>query len=648
MAMIVAAVAGSATATYVGTTLAYGAVAGAVAGAIVVGIIGKTFADPPPSLSDFGAGGNRDFLLTKRATNAAIPIVYGTRRVGGTIVFIATYLNFLALNVVLAEGEIEGITTIYLDGALSTHSKFTGLISGANYNGTATQAGDATLASWFTYYSTTAHRLAGTAYMSIRLKYNPEAFPSGTPAINALVKGTKIYDPRNTLTAYSTNPALCVRDYLTNERYGRGITTDSIDDASFIASANYCDELITVAGDNIKRYVCNGAVNTLDSSIDILKKMLTCCRGFLVFSGGKYKLMIDKPELPSFTFSEDNITGGWNITLGGKTSQFNSIKANFFNASKDYQEDVATVKSDGLKTLDGGIILEHTLDLPFTTDITRATILAVIILNQSRQNITCSFTATIEGLKAEVGDVVYIKHDTPGWTPLNSGQGKKFRVVSILLKNNEEVVITASEYADEVYDFGTITVLDPAPNTALVPISATEEYVDVSVTEPKIANNAISSTKIVNEAVSFAKMAKGTPGYFMGFAPDGSAFELNLADSGVISGLQDSISDNTSEISNNTSEISNNTSLISNNTSEISNNTSLISDNTSEIGNNTSEISSLADVVSGLGSIDNEIIDAVNNNAGQIDSISGDISDIVAILSDHDGRLSDIESNCCD
>jgi hypothetical protein len=308
---------------------------------------------------------------------------------------------------------------------------------------------------------TSAHRLQGTAYVYLRLTYDQEMFPGGIPTITADVKGVKVYDPRTSTTAWSDNPALCIRDYLTNTRYGRGIDSSLIDDTSFSAAANYCDELVTIGGESIKRYTLNGVVDTSRTSLDNIKEMLTACRGFLVFTGGKYRLIIDKPETATFTFDEDNITGSWSIGLGNKQNTFNRIRVNFFNPDRSWQPDVTAVESTALRANDNGLLLEREIELPFTTSEARAKAIATMNLNQSRQQVTCEFTATIEGLRCEVGDVVNITHETPGWS------AKKFRIVEMALQSTDEVRIKAIEYDATVYDFGTIPASDPTPNTNL-------------------------------------------------------------------------------------------------------------------------------------------------------------------------------------
>ena len=448
-----------------------------ILGAVVAGALVGKFSDNKNNTQ-----ADQGILLNKSANDAAIPIVYGLRRIGGTRAFIEATGNkneYLHVIIAICEGEIESFESIYLNDVLSTDDRFDGVLDITTKTGSDSQTGIViTDTDWGT-----AHALKGTAYIYAKLKFDREVYPSGLPTITADLKGVKVYDSRTSTTAWSDNPALCIRDYLINGRYGRGIETSLIDSATFNAAANYCDNMITIGGVSKKRYTLNGVVDTAQGSMEILKSLLTACRGFLVFTGGKYKLVIDKPETAAFTFSEDNIIGAWSISLGHKNNQFNRMRTNFFNPERNWQPDIAVVDSTTLRTQDNGLLLEKTIELPFTSDIDRAKMITTINLNQSRQAITCEFTATIDGLLVEVGDVVYIKHSTTGWETINSNAGKLFRVMRITLQNNDEVRIMAIEYDANAYDYGTIQTSDGAPNTNLPDVSAIEPPVGLSVSE---------------------------------------------------------------------------------------------------------------------------------------------------------------------
>jgi Putative phage tail protein len=257
-------------------------------------------------------------------------------------------------------------------------------------------------------------------------------------------------------TAHSNNPALCLRDYLTNARYGRGIASAYIDDASFTAAANHCDELVAVPTGTQKRYTCDGVVDVNRSAFDNTRSLLSACRGMLVNSAGVYKLVIDKATAATFAFTEDNIVGDWSIVNPGRRSKFNRVSAGIFNPANNWQPDLAIADSAAYRTLDNNRLSEGKLDLPFTADTYRAQQLAGLHLKQSRFGIVARFTALQEGLRAEVGDVVTITHTTPGWV------AKLFRVMQITISSEDDVEVVAQEYDATVYNLDTLATITGA------------------------------------------------------------------------------------------------------------------------------------------------------------------------------------------
>ena len=224
--------------------------------------------------------------------------------------------------------------------------------------------------------------------------------------------------------------------------------------SGYIYDPSLSVQILEVQGSRT-RFRLNGKVDTARAPYDNLKEMLSACRGMLVFSGGKYKLVLDKKETgtPTFTFDEDNITGGWDIALGGKNDTYNRAKVSFLNKSRGYEADTLVIDNSTVRAdEDNGLVLEKEIPLPFTTDPYDAQILGTMILNQSRSNIACSFTAFIGATEVQVGDVVYLTHSTPGWT------NKKFRVLSMEFLPDHNVSVSMIEYYDTNYDFTLSTV----------------------------------------------------------------------------------------------------------------------------------------------------------------------------------------------
>ncbi|MBN9125707.1 MAG: hypothetical protein BGO99_13800 [Nitrosospira sp. 56-18] len=84
--------------------------------------------------------------------------------------------------------------------------------------------------------------LRGLTYTVIRLDLRQAEFQGGLPDIAVLMKGRKLYDPRTGMTAYSTNPALAIYDYLTSPMCN--VPASDIPLSNIITAANVCDEQI--------------------------------------------------------------------------------------------------------------------------------------------------------------------------------------------------------------------------------------------------------------------------------------------------------------------------------------------------------------------------------------------------------------------
>lgn len=214
---------------------------------------------------------------------------------------------------------------------------------------------------------------------------------------------------------------------------------------SLVLTSNGSGQL-TLSQVDYAAYTCDGCVDTSQTAYDNIRALLTACRGMLVFSGGKYRLVLDiATTASSFGFSESNITGSWVISQAGKRAKYNRVTAGFYNPVKKWQPDLATVESTALRATDNGLVLESKIDTPFSASVYRAQNIAQLTLNQSRYGLVVKFSAFQEGLRCEVGDVVPITHSTPGWS------GKLFRILQIEIKDNDEVYIVAREYSASIY-----------------------------------------------------------------------------------------------------------------------------------------------------------------------------------------------------
>jgi hypothetical protein len=137
--------------------------------------------------------------------------------------------------------------------------------------GSDTQAADPDLVSESGVGWSTAHRLRGIAYVSVRLSFNRDVFPSGIPDITFWVKGKRVTEIRDSAqpTQYTMNPALIIRDYLTTptDDMGAGFTAAEIDDTYLTATANTCDEEVTTT--DISHTVITDGVDTTNDAVTL-------------------------------------------------------------------------------------------------------------------------------------------------------------------------------------------------------------------------------------------------------------------------------------------------------------------------------------------------------------------------------------------
>ena len=487
--------------------------------------------DAPSSLGNEVAG---------RQLNVKLPTsprrtIYGEAKVGGTVVFLETSDDnkYLHMVVALADHEVERIGepavaqrwiqthdlqgiflndaeltlddagtdanghTIYETGqefgllgnelasAFYDDENDVALVRIKIYDGTQTTA-DAQLVAETSAPSTMV--LNGISYIYARFEFNADAFPNGIPAVTAKVKGKKVFDPRDDTTAYSTNPALVLRDYLTSAT-GLAATAAEIDDTSVQAAANICDESVTL--DSVKypysasesRFTCNGIIDADKPPATVLPRLLTSMVGHCAYSDGKWRVLAGAYRTPTITLDEDDLRGAIQLqTRASRRDSFNTVKGIYVAPSENYQPtDYPEITNATYVTEDAGEKVTTELDLPFTDSTTMAQRIAKIHLEKGRQQLMINFPAKLTAFKLQVGDTVMITNERFGFS------SKVFEVVEWTLAIAGEqlgVDLVLRETASGVYTWSSDeqVAVDPAPNTTL-PSAYDIDGVGISIDE---------------------------------------------------------------------------------------------------------------------------------------------------------------------
>jgi len=487
-------------------------VIGAVgAGTIALGAAAlRALMPKPPSF------GNRGYQTTAIGTALDHQIIYGKVRVGGARIYDeATGQNnkYLHRIVAVAGHEIQSFDEIYINdevvtldgsGNVTSPSKYDGKVRIKLHLGSPNQTADTFLVNESAHW-TTEHRLRGIAYMYIRLAFDADVFPNGIPEITATISGKKVYDPRTSTTAWSDNPALCLRDYLTSS-YGIAEETANIDDTLVTAAANVCDQTNTIAGTT--RYTCNGAFTTASTPYDMINGILTSMDGSLWYAQGKWRMKPAYWTAPVLDLNEDDLRSSVSVsTRHSRRNNFNTVKGTFRGEESNWQTtDYPQVTNAAFVTADGGQESVADVDLPFTDNSVEARRIARISLERNRQQLTVSASFGLKTLQVQVGDNIRLLNERFGWDypselDPNIRVGKEFEVIAWGFGLTDgldlQTQMTLRETAESVYDEVDDGVVYERDNTTLLsPFSVPS--VGLSV----LAEAVVSNQKVSNIAVA--------------------------------------------------------------------------------------------------------------------------------------------------
>lgn len=459
---------------------------------------------PEIDIPDFGINEADDFekgvLLNKQSNDASIPVIYGERLVGGTRVFVETSgtdNQYLYIAIILAEGEINDVKGIRIDDkdvtfassfsdgtaveVASNDANFykdsTSLIRVEPHYGTDGQSASSLLSTLSNWGNN--HKLSGLAYLAIRFKWNQDVFGS-IPKIQTLIEGKKVVAYNSSLeaqtAAYSTNPSWVLLDYLTNARYGKGLAVSDIDLQSFYDASQVCVTQVTPysGSSDINIFDANAVLDTSKKIIDNTRTLLKGCRGYLPYTSGKYRLVIETTGSASITLTEDDIFGGFSVSSPNKNDKYNRVICSYVSPDKNWQVDEVQfppIDDSGLasadrhatmKSADGGFLLEGRFDFgQVITSPYQAEEMAEIILRRSREAIQLSINAGGNAYDLAIGDIVNVTHNSLGYS------AKAFRVISLSFNEDFTVGLNLTEHQNSHYTWASKAQQASIPSTNL-------------------------------------------------------------------------------------------------------------------------------------------------------------------------------------
>lgn len=441
--------------------------------------------------------------------------IYGSIRVSGPLAYYGTTgikNKFLYMSVLLASTACNAITTVYFDDQLSGSPRYSSVHTKELTNLGADDQLSSTLLQEVPEW-TSDHRLRGITHLPLKLQFDQEAY-KGVPQVRAIVEGALVYDPRKDSTnggtgahrladpstwEYSTNPVLCIADYIKDDVVGMNLnTTDTIHWPTVIASADICDEVVTRAGGGgtEARYTLNGEVLSTQNPADVLPDMLSACSGTIVPNlDGKLYIYAGAWAVPTITLTADDLAGELQIVERASRAQLiNRLTGTYYDKMTFYPAEFPQVTNATFVTEDDGQDLPTSVEFPYTDGSSEAQRLANNELLRNRDQGVVVFPANLEAIQLAAHSTVFLT------LPFFDYDEETFRIVDykIDLPNGVVNLFLKKESADtwawEHLDFSLATT---------PPAATTPDPFDV---EAPTLNALVNTTEIAEDGTVFSSV----------------------------------------------------------------------------------------------------------------------------------------------
>ncbi len=494
------------------TAIFFGAGAGASAAYVFavnvarLGVVALTARLAAPKL-DFSEKARRK-TVTLRDTTAYQQFIYGEDMVSGPIIFanVAGNSNVdLYYMIAFAGHEVDSAQAYRLDSTDITLAQLSGSEDGtvdsgkyANameielLHGDSAQAASTLLTAAFGSNWTSSHTARGWATMVFKMSVNTtneNAFKNGAPRnFRIRVRGKKIYDPRLDSTnggsgphrlanestwEWSENPALCLADWLRDDKFGMAEEDDRIDWPKVITAADVCEETVSTPGGNQDRYTCNGTFSARSSRRSIRDSLVNAMMGRLVFSQGTWQMWAGEAVTADVTLTEANLAGSIQLQAAASSKdRYNRVRGKFVDKDRDYTAAMyPEVRSSAYESDDGGEVRELVADFQTVQDQYEAQRNAIITLRRSRNQRVMVFEGNYSCFRIQPGATVDVSIAELGFS------GEKFFVTEWKFGRNG-INLTLVEEDDTVWN-------DPA-NSDYTTRSATGvlSFADIGVPAP--------------------------------------------------------------------------------------------------------------------------------------------------------------------
>ena len=211
----------------------------------------------------------------------------------------------------------------------------------------------------------------------VGLRFDSRQFGS-VPSRKYLIRGIKVKIPSNATVdttthlgritysgvwdgtfqaaTWTNDPAWCLYNLLINDRFGAGVSEDTLDRYDFFSISQYCNVLVSDGkGGQEPRFSLNMLINSRDEVYNVIQQLTAVFRGIAYYGSGSLVLLQDKPTDAQYLLGPSNVAGGTFSYSGSSQKSRHTVAVVAWqsydtrgNVEYEYVEDHAAVAKYGL------------------------------------------------------------------------------------------------------------------------------------------------------------------------------------------------------------------------------------------------------------------------------------------------------------
>jgi len=376
-----------------------------------------------------------EILANFAAEGAVVPIHYGAFQFGGLPFAMKHSSGTWTVGYVVGLGQIEAIDNVWINGA----APVSGVVVNT-YTGTTGQTADPLLVAAIAGYADTLVHSddgvsIGIAYVVIQ--YTNTHYPS-FPSVIVAGRGRRVFDPQTSTTAYSTSPALALRDFLAS------VMGDPVNAASVTALKTAC--AATVGGE--ARRLIGITIDRAQSPEQWIEVLRTYACAYVWKRADTWHLLADRPASSIRTlYPRDVARGSLKVSLPDIDQAPTVVRCQYTDTSGSIWKTGEALSEDSGVSTGASPRINSQVRLPGIHRYSQATREAIERRKKLARALKVEFQAFAEHSDLEFGDVFTLS----GFIHLAGD--KVFRIVAPPRRVGEaHVRIAAVEYDASVYD----------------------------------------------------------------------------------------------------------------------------------------------------------------------------------------------------